>query len=29
MEESDTEREFFRFLVQDGVPVKIQSNRTK
>ena len=25
--ESDLEREFFRFLVRDGVPVKVESNR--
>ena len=28
MRESDTEREFFRFLVKDGIPVHIESNRT-
>ena len=26
--ETDTEREFFRFLVKQGIPVKIESNRT-
>lgn len=25
--ETDTEREFFRFLVRDGIPVKVESNR--
>ncbi len=25
--ETDTEREFFRFLVREGIPVKIESNR--
>ena len=25
--ETDTEREFFRFLVQEGIPVKIESDR--
>ena len=28
MRESETEREFFRFLVKDGIPVHIESNRT-
>lgn len=27
MKESDTEREFFRFLVKDGIPVHVESNR--
>ena len=27
--ETDTEREFFRFLVRDGVPVKVESNRAR
>ena len=27
--ETDTEREFFRFLVRDGVHVKVESNRTQ
>ena len=27
--ESDTEREFFRFLVREGVPVRVESNRTE
>ena len=27
--ESDTEREFFRFLVKDGIHVKVESNRTR
>ena len=26
--ETDTEREFFRFLVREGIPVKVRSNRT-
>ena len=25
--ETDTERDFFRFLVQEGIPVRIESNR--
>lgn len=29
MQESDTEREFFRFLVRDGIAVKVESNRTQ
>lgn len=29
MQESDTEREFFRFLVRDGISVKVESNRTQ
>lgn len=28
VKQTDTEREFFRFLVQDGIHVKIESNRT-
>ena len=27
--ESDTERDFFRFLVREGIPVKVESNRTE
>ncbi len=27
MKESDTERDFFRFLVKEGIPVKVESNR--
>ena len=27
MKESDTERDFFRFLVKDGIPVHVESNR--
>ena len=27
--ETDTERESFRFLVRDGVPVKVESNRAR
>ena len=27
--ESDTEREFFRFLVREGIPVKVESNRAE
>ena len=27
MRESDTERDFFRFLIRDGIPVHIESNR--
>ena len=29
LKETDTEREFFRFLVRQGLPVKIVSNRTR
>ena len=25
--ETDTEREFFRFLVREGIPVRVESNR--
>lgn len=28
LKETDTERDFFRFLVQEGIPVKVESNRT-
>ena len=27
LRETDTEREFFRFLVRDGIHVKVESNR--
>ncbi len=27
--ETDTERDFFRFLVKEGLPVRVESNRTK
>ena len=27
LKETDTEREFFRRLVRDGIPVKVESNR--
>lgn len=27
--ETDTEREFFRFLIREGIPVRIESNRSK
>ena len=27
LQETDTEREFFRFLVKEGLPVKVESNR--
>ena len=27
--ETDTERDFFRFLVRDGVHVKVESNRAQ
>lgn len=29
VKETDTERDFFRFLVRDGIPVKVESNRTQ
>ena len=29
MKESDLERDFFRFLVKDGIPVHIESNRLR
>lgn len=29
IEESDVERDFFRFLIKEGIPVKIESNRTQ
>lgn len=29
LRESDTERDFFRFLVRDGIAVKVESNRTQ
>jgi len=28
LKETDTEREFFRFLVKEGIPVRVESNRT-
>ena len=28
LQETDTERDFFRFLVREGIPVKVESNRT-
>lgn len=28
LKETDTEREFFRFLVKQGIPVRVESNRT-
>lgn len=28
LQETDTEREFFRFLVREGLPVKVESNRS-
>ena len=28
LKETDTEREFFRFLVREGIHVKVESNRT-
>ena len=28
LKETDTERDFFRFLVREGIPVKVESNRT-
>lgn len=29
VKETDTEREFFRFLVREGIPVKVESNRKR
>ena len=29
LKETDTEREFFRFLVREGLPVHVESNRTE
>ena len=29
LRETDTEREFFRFLVREGIPVKVESNRAE
>ena len=28
LKETDTERDFFRFLVREGIAVKVESNRT-